>query len=503
MAGNRAGGLQAAGVTFPAVRQARPGSHFTLPSEPSAFLWNVPMIVLCLLVLNHFGRPFEFFLTGYKVPFVICVLGILVVLVTRGLKMLNSSPGLPLVALVCWMLICTPLSTWRGGSTTYVLYYVGLEVVLFMLAALAPRSLADIRKIGYVIVGAYILYMLLGTVNRPDARFDLKGTFGNSDDVALLAGFTLPFVVLAALQFRSSALKIIVLVVGGGVLVRAIGMTGTRAALPALLGMLGVYFLRGSGVQRLALVAIAFIGGLLMIAILPDALLTRFASIVKSFNTETVMEESSSDEAMASVAERRDLLRDAVQMTVSHPIFGVGPGEYPDYRAQFLDKQTGGHKRFFPSHNTYLQVSSEEGIPGLICYLWFLGAVYWTIRRSIRLNRPGSHPDWKTGYQIGTALEAAFVYFVICAAFMTCERHPHQYVVAGMALALYRITVFRVSQTKNTPSSASTTAIPPGLASTRVPVAPVPATPAAATVRPGTVPTAAAARPRSALRRPR
>ena len=54
------------------------------------------------------------------------------------------------------------------------------------------------------------------------------------------------------------------------------------------------------------------------------------------------MEESSSDEAMASVAERRDLLRDAIQMTITHPIFGVGPGEYPDYRAPIHGSPIGG-----------------------------------------------------------------------------------------------------------------------------------------------------------------
>ena len=230
------------------------------------------MAILALLVLNHFGRPFEFFFTGYKIPFVISILGVFVALATRGLKALNSAPGRPLVALVCWMLACTAVSTWRGGSANYVLYFVGLEVVLFMLAASAPRSLADIRTVGYVVLGSYLLYMVIGEVSRSTARFDLKGTFGNADDVALLAGFTLPFLVLGALQFRNPAVKMLVLVVGGGVLVRAIGMTGTRAALPAMLGMLAVYFLRGNSIQRVALTAITLIAGLLMIILLPDAI---------------------------------------------------------------------------------------------------------------------------------------------------------------------------------------------------------------------------------------
>jgi O-antigen ligase len=498
MAGDRTLGVPAAGIA--AATFSAPAS--TLTAEPSAFLWNVPMGVLCILVLSSFGRPFEFFLTGYKIPFVICVLAGVVVLTTRGLTTLNSAPGLPLVALVGWMLAATPFSTWRGGSAMYVLYFVALQVILFMLAASAPRSLADIRKIAYFTVGGYFLYSLLASVDRGVARFDLKGTFGNADDVALFAGFVLPLLVLAALQLRNVFLKITLLGVGGGLLLRAVGMTGTRAAIPALLGMLLVYFLRGNGVQRLMLVALTVTGGLVMIAILPNAILTRFATITKSFNTETIMEESGGDEAMASVAERRELVLDAIRMTIAHPVFGVGPGEYPDYRAQFLDTHSGGHKRFFPSHNTYLQVSSEEGIPGLLCYLAFLGGIYWTIRRSMRLNQPGSHPDWVVGRRIGVALEAALVYFAICAAFMTCERHPHQYVLAGMALALYRISMFRVSQTQQLSKQAVKIPAAPRIP-TPVPADQIRALPSAALAGGGAVPTAAAARPHSALRRPR
>ena len=167
-----------------------------------------------------------------------------------------------------------------------------------------------------------------------------------------------------------------------------------------------------------------------------------------------------------------------------------------------MDRQSGGHKRFFPSHNTYLEVSSEDGIPGLFFYLCFLGAVYWTIRRSFRLNRPGSRPDWETGYRIATALEAAFVYFVICAGFMTCERHPHQYVVAGMAVALYRISAFRAqNQPAANLTSATGVALKP--VSNPVPATRIPPSVAGAAARVGTVPTAAASRPRSLLRRPR
>jgi hypothetical protein len=94
------------------------------------------------------------------------------------------------------------------------------------------------------------------------------------------------------------------------------------------------------------------------------------------------------------------------------------------------------------------------------------------------------------------------VYFAICAAFMTCERHPHQYVLAGMALALYRISMFRVSQTQQLSKQAVKIPAAPRIP-TPVPADQIRALPSAALAGGGAVPTAAAARPHSALRRPR
>jgi putative inorganic carbon (hco3(-)) transporter len=503
MASDRVYGLGAPGMSAPGV--TRSSSIATLTAEPSAFLWNVPMVVVCLLVLNHFGRPFEFFLTGFKIPFVICLVGGLVALTTRAMKAFDSAPGIPLVCLILWMALATGLSNWRGGSANFLLYFVGLEIVLFLLAASAPRSFADIRKVAYFVLGAYILYSVIASVNGKDiTRFDLKGTFGNADDVALLAGFVIPFLVLAALQMRNPAVKAIVMVAGCGFLLRTVGMTGTRAAIPALIGMLGVYFLRGTGTQRLMVVVMTAVGIVAMIAILPTTILTRFATITKSFDSEKVMEESTGDEAMGSLAERTDLVKDGIRMTITHPIFGVGPNEYSDYRSQHYDNGAGGRKRFFPPHNTFIEVSSEEGIPGLICYVSFLVGVLWITRQSIRLNQPNSHPDWKVGYRTAVALEAALVYFAICAGFMTCETHPHQYLVAGLAVALYRISVFRVTQSQKL--SALSVSIPTSLTSISPAAAvPVHAALSAARGRDGAAVPVGPVAPRgnSLLRRPR
>jgi O-antigen ligase len=458
--------------------------------EPSAFVWNVPMAILTLLVINHFARPFEFVFAGYKIPLVICLIGVFAVVMTRALKGFLSAPGKPLIGLMIWMIVCTPFSTWRGGSAMYLLYFGGLQLVLFLLAGSAPRSFRDIKRVGYIVLASSSLYILIGRPSRADERFNLKGTFGNADDVALLAGFLLPFVILIVQRLRNPIAKAFVLLIGCGWLVSVIGLTGTRTGLLAIAALMMLYFFYGNLLQRLTVVALGVLGTLAMLVLLPSTILERFASTFKSFETETVAEElaDAKTEAGASVAERRELLHDALVMTARKPIFGVGPGEFPDYRYHFLDPSApGGHKRFFPSHNTYLQVSSEEGIPGMLCYLGFLGATFFSLRRSLKLNRPGSSLDWELGSQLSICLQAALVYFAVCATFMTCERHPQQYVVAGLAVALERISRHRAAKRSTAALAGPTAPVP-------LRQQPVPQPLSAA---------AAVTRPRSALRRRR
>ena len=99
----------------------------------------------------------------------------------------------------------------------------------------------------------------------------------------------------------------------------------------------------------------------------------------------------------------------------------------------------GSLKPYLPSHNTFLQVAGESGIVGLLIYLYFLFSIYSATVRLRKLNLAKHHPDWKLIANLLLCMEAALGYFVICALFMTCDRHPQQFVLAAMAIALENI----------------------------------------------------------------
>jgi O-antigen ligase len=55
-------------------------------------------------------------------------------------------------------------------------------------------------------------------------------------------------------------------------------------------------------------------------------------------------------------------------LTLAHPILGVGMGVFPVAAAD-LSQSRGEHPLWLQSHNSYIQVSSETGFPGLALFL--------------------------------------------------------------------------------------------------------------------------------------
>jgi hypothetical protein len=454
--------------------QAQQAARTANPNIVSTSRLNPALWMTGLLIFSHFGRPFELVLVGLHIPAIICSIGIVIAVLLGAWKRLGSPSGMALSILVCWMCISAPLSTWRTGSLTYVFWYIAFWVVLMLMVAHTPRSAKDIARLG-ILTGLSCLFSIILAIDEREGRLALSGTFSNSDDLALLAGYAIPFVILMALQFKNGALRVATMVIGPVYLLSVVLRTATRAAIPALLLMLVVYCWRAKLSQKVMIGLAALAAGGAMLIILPKTTLDRLSTITDSINVEEGGYVSvDGGEAMASTMERRDLLKDAIQMTLDHPLLGVGPGEYPDYRRQHFTYANGNPKHGIPSHNTFAQIASETGFPGLFFYLAFLFSIYRTAYRVRKLTAISNHPNKKLFSQISTCIEAALVYFSACAFFMTCDRHPHQFVIAGMAIAMQRLLLHWLSQQTPAPAVQSYIAKSPVLRPQQAPRYPSP-----------------------------
>jgi O-antigen ligase len=384
-------------------------------------------ILVCILVFIEVGRPFDQFLAGYHIPAIICSLGIIVTLFTNGLGALKSKTGIALLLFVVVMAVTTVTSIWRGGSFSYLLTFVGLNVVLFCLVASAPKSIAQVRGLIWILVLSMLFNVLAGTGVDSGGRLYLTDQmFGNSDDVGLMGGFSIPLVILLCSRLK----RFLGLILGTagclGCLI-IIGLSATRFAFLSLTVTAVVYFIRARAFQRMLLIfALVFALGTAVV-FLPKSSIQRFSTLSEIFSGGPQNNGSSLSEADSSFLDRQLLAEDAMAAFIAHPIFGVGPDNFIVWRWEYLGR------RGMRPHDVYLQTAAEEGIVGVILYATFLLQSLRTLQRSTK-----AMPGWEEGQTIALALQLSMVYFCVSGLFINVQMHAHQFIIAGLSVALLR-----------------------------------------------------------------
>ena len=81
----------------------------------------------------------------------------------------------------------------------------------------------------------------------------------------------------------------------------------------------------------------------------------------------------------------------AIQMAEAHPITGVGPFQW-NIQRYILDPK--GPKVVADSHNAYLQIAAEYGIPALLLYGLILAAALFVIVRGAWRGRLTRREGW-------------------------------------------------------------------------------------------------------------
>lgn len=396
------------------------------------------------------ARPFDVILTSWHIPLVVCGAGVLAVVVTGAVRGLNTRTGRWISALVIWMLLVSPFSIWKGGSAQYLKYYVLLLVVLFLAIAESPKTFAGVKKLMQVLgvtvsLSAVVLAALgkghsTAAVTADAYRSGGLGMFGNEGEFALLIGFVLPFWVFFSSTIRNKVLRLLLMGGGSLYLLWLLVLTGTRSALVALVPVCLLLLVRLTMMQRVLLVVTAVLVCGWIVASAPEKVLQRLATFTTADSEnikDNIKDKDATGEAAASVAERKQLVWDGLQIIARNPVFGVGPGNFADYRYNVLHKRT-----WFPAHNTYLQVGAETGILGGILYIVLVLSVWVTIRVVRKRCVPGD-PEWEMVNRMALCLQAALLFFAVMSVFQNCDRYPHLFIIAGLATALERLTISR------------------------------------------------------------
>lgn len=399
---------------------------------------------------NMFARLGFWVLCGYMISAVLNdwafrILG------TKGYLSVITVVALPLVWLMCgstfrglkhpigwgmagfliWMLVDVPFSVWRGGSFQLLVNYIPRSYMLYFYIAALAVSVRKCRQFMYVnIIVSFLVLISCAIFGKysDDGRYYLPGgagLFGNANDLALqlLLGVT-QFAYLFAQKGRIGKFLAV-----PGIAVSLVYMTrtGSRAALLAAIAYgIAVWYFS----QRRVLV-VAFAGVLLTGALLtaPTGALNRLSLLVADEKAPTNAQAS----AMASQASRIALLKRSLWVTATHPLFGVGPGQFAVSMADEA-KEKGEWADWLGTHNSYTEVSSECGIPAFICYLAALiGALGLNVRvwKKFRYRRDGA--DVTT---LSIALMSGLIVYATCSLFFHMAYGGSLPFYAGQTVAL-------------------------------------------------------------------
>ena len=125
-------------------------------------------------------------------------------------------------------------------------------------------------------------------------------------------------------------------------------------------------------------------------------------------------------DAGESAAHRIDYWNLGLHLTASHPLFGVGFGNFHN-----LNVSTGQ-----TAHNTFMLCAAELGLVGLFLFTSLLVFSLQSVSEAVETN--GDAPDVRG---LATGLRAAFAGFLTCAWFLSRLYDPLLYILLGLCLA--------------------------------------------------------------------
>jgi O-antigen ligase len=136
----------------------------------------------------------------------------------------------------------------------------------------------------------------------------------------------------------------------------------------------------------------------------------------------------SGEEATSSTNERLDCWAEALSIWRSHPLLGVGLGQFGEYN-------------YMTAHNSYLLALSELGLPGMVLFsivVWVSAKIPFSV---FRLVAPGSNATLEAGAPLARpwamAMLAAFAGLGVGIFFLSFTYHYVLWIYIGLAGALY------------------------------------------------------------------
>jgi O-antigen ligase len=328
-----------------------------------------------------------------------------------------------LLVLLAHLILTIPFAYWRGGSFDTVINKFSKGPIVALLIAMVVTQVFQLRKLLFIQAGTVAAVTVASIIVRhtQDGRLlgIQKGILENPNDLAINIAINIPLC-LAFLFAARGGFRKVLWAFALACMLYAVVATYSRSGMVAtvITSLICLWEFGVKGKRTLFLMSTALIGMMALgIMLFTPRYFVRIESLFRG-NIE-------GSEDHGSLEARSQLLRDSIWLTLRHPIFGIGPGNFPAVTGEWR-----------VAHNTYTELSAEGGLPALFL---FTALVIMSLRkiRSVR-KLPGYARD--TSIRLWTsALWAAMAAYIAGAAFASTEYNLFPYFMVGYICALYEI----------------------------------------------------------------
>jgi O-antigen ligase len=410
-------------------RQLGNGATSAESGKPKATLAYTALVVFSFL---YFFRPEDFIPGLSKIPLgkiagSICLLALIFGSKSKDRGKMPLECKL-LLALLVQMLLTIPFAYWRGGAFDTVVNRFSKGVIAALLITLVVTKLSQLRKVLYI-QGTAVAFVTVASLivrHTQDGRLMgiQKGILENPNDLAINIAINFPLCMAFMFGSKGGFRKVVWAIVLFCMLY-AVVATYSRSGLLAMVitALICLWEFGVKGRRMLFVMSTGLVGVIALGAVFATP---HYMARIRTMIQETGGAAGSIEShARGSVEARAELLRQSLSLAVHHPLFGIGPGNFPVYSGHWL-----------VAHNTYAEIAAEAGFPAFFLFLAVLGFTLAKVRRLPKLPGYAQSQDiqlWTSG------LWAAMAAYIAGAAFASTEYNLFPYFMVGYICALYNI----------------------------------------------------------------
>jgi O-antigen ligase len=325
--------------------------------------------------------------------------------------------AMTLIALVTMPIAKDPMTAWTTFNETFL-----KAVLMFIVMVNVLRTRRRLMGLLWLSmsIGVYLSYTAIDLYMRGEFKVEgyrvdaeVKGLFGNPNDLALHLVTMTPIAIALAFATRNKIMRL-VYVVMAGLFIVANMLTFSRGGFIGLLLSSAVLAWKLGRANRLNISIISTLVGGLFVLLAPGNYGLRLLSIFIP-----------SLDPVGSSDQRREILIRSIFVTLRNP-WGIGIGNFPIVSFNNL-----------VTHNAFTQVSSELGILGLAAYLIFIISPFRKLGAIERTLFANGEKDWF--YYMSIGFQASVVGYLASSFFVAVAYNWFVYYLIAYVVAFRRI----------------------------------------------------------------